>query len=221
MGSSSGENCGGAAGLRSKVLGPGLCTVCGACAGHCPYIKAFGEQVAVVHDCGIRDGVCCRVCPRGGTDYGLLRQAVTGGAEFDPVLGTHSALYFARAGDEVIRSRGQYGGVVTALAFYARQQGLIDCALTAGGGPAGALPALCQSPQDIVDTAGSKYTAVPTLSLFHEAVRKGFQEIGVVGRPCQATAARKMQQVEEIGGRRIALVIGLFCFWALSAEFYP
>lgn len=214
------RECGGAAGLQKEVLAPDFCAVCGACVGFCPYIKTFGEQVAVIHECKICDGVCYRVCPRGFTDYERMRQKVFGGMDFDPALGSYTSIYFARAKDEEVRTRGQYGGVVTALSRYAMEQGLIDCALMAGGGPAGAKPSLCSSPGEILEMVGSKYTAVPTLSLFQEAVRNGFRQISVVGRPCQVTASRKMQQVEEMNGQRIALVIGLFCFWSLSAEFY-
>ena len=210
----------GAAGLRKEVLNPGLCTVCGACVGYCPYIKTFGEQVAIIHDCKVCDGVCYRLCPRSFTDYEMLRHSVFEDADFDPVLGTHTSLYFARAKEAEIRSRGQYGGVVTALALFAMQQGLIDCALVAGGVPSGAQPFLCSSSEHILESAGSKYTAVPPLSLFQEAVRNDFQRIGVVGRPCQVTACRKMQQEKEINGQRLALVIGLFCFWSLSAGIY-
>lgn len=207
----------GAAGLQKEVLDRGLCTVCGACVGYCPYIKTFGEQVAVIHNCGICDGVCYRLCPRGFTDYAGLRQSVFGAADFDPVLGTHTELYFARAASEKTRAQGQYGGVVTALSLFAMQQGLIDCALMAGGTPSSARPSLCKTAKDIFETAGSKYTAVPTLSLFQEALKNGFQRVGLVGRPCQVTASRKMQQEEQIGGQNIALVIGLFCFWSLSS----
>lgn len=212
--------CSGAVGLRKEVLDPGLCAVCGACVGYCPYIKTFGEQVAVIHDCKLCDGVCYRVCPRCFTDYAGMRQKVFGDSDFDRILGTYTSISLARAREEGIRSRGQYGGVVTALSRHAMQQGQIDCALMAGGGPGGAKPSLCASPEEILEMAGSKYTAVPTLSLFQEAVRNGFQKIGVVGRPCQVIASRKMQQVEEINGQRLALVIGLFCFWSLSAEFH-
>ena len=210
----------GAARLQKEVLDAGLCTVCGACVGYCPYIKTFGEQVAVIHDCKICDGICYQLCPRGFTDYEGLRQSFFGTGDFEPVLGTHTALYFARAKSEKIRAQGQYGGVVTALSLFAMQQGLIDSALMAGGGPSGAQPFLCSSAKDIFEMAGSKYTAVPTLSLFQEAVKNGYQRVGVVGRPCQVTASRKIQQVGEINGQNITLVIGLFCFWSLSAEFY-
>lgn len=209
-----------AAGLQKEVLDPGLCTVCGACIGYCPYIKTLGEQVAVIHDCKLCNGVCYRVCPRTFTDFEGIRQKVFGSLNFDPALGAYTSIYFARAKDEKVRARGQYGGVVSALSRYALEQGGIDCVLTAGGGPSGAKPSLCSAPEEILEKAGSKYTAVPTLSLFQEAVKSGYRQIGVVGRPCQVTAARKMQLVEEVNGQRIALVIGLFCFWSLSAEFY-
>lgn len=213
-------NRGGAAVLSKEVLAPGLCTTCGACIGYCPYIKTFGEKLAVIHDCKICDGVCYRICPRGFTNYEGIRKEIFGSADFDPVLGTHTSIYFARAKDEAIQCRGQYGGVVTALSGYAMAKGLVDCFLTAGGTPAGGKPSLCSSPEELLETAGSKYTAIPTLSLFQNAVKNGFQQIGVVGRPCQVTASRKMNNTEEILGQRIALIIGLFCFWSLSSEFY-
>lgn len=212
--------CRGAAELRDKVLEAGLCSACGACAGFCPYIKTFGERVAVIQDCGLCQGVCIRVCPRLDVDYGALRRDIFGESGADPALGTFRAVYFARGRDGEVRSRGQYGGTVTALCRHALEQGLVDSTLAAGGGPAGAAPALCSSLADIAGTAGSKYTAVTTLSLYHQAVTRGFRRIGVVGRPCQVTAARKMERINEIQGRRIALVVGLFCFWALSPDFY-
>lgn len=210
----------GASGLQKEVFNRGLCTVCGACVGYCPYIKTFGEQVAIIHDCKVCDGICYRLCPRGFTDYAGLRQRVFGTADFDPVLGTHTALYFARTTSEKLRTSAQYGGIVTALSLFALQQGLIDSALMAGGTPSNAQPFLCSSPEDIFEMAGSKFTAVPTLSIFQEAVKNGFERIGIAGRPCQVTASRKMQQAEEINGQNIALVIGLFCFWSLSPGLY-
>lgn len=207
--------------LKQEVLDTGLCTSCGACTGYCPYIKTFGERVAVIHDCKLADGACYRVCPRVYTRYDDLRQAVFGpAAGNDPVLGTHSAIYFARASDKSIRTRGQYGGVVTALAGFAFTRGFTDCTLLTGGGPSGPKPVLATDESGIQACAGSKYTAVPTLTLFHQAVKENYSKIGVVGRACQATAARKLQREQAAGGERLTLVIGLFCFWSLEPEFY-
>ncbi len=211
---------GAAAKLVEEVLDTDLCSGCGACIGYCPYIKTIGERVAVIHDCNICEGVCYRVCPRASTNYQLLRQEVFGSAQFDPVLGTYENMYFARAGNELIHTKGQYGGVVTAIFAYALKQGLIEGALMTGGDFTRTKPAVVSTVNEMLACTGSKYTASPTLSLFQEAVKKGFQNIGIVGRPCQVTAARKMQEVTEIKGERISLVVGLFCMESFTPDFY-
>jgi coenzyme F420-reducing hydrogenase beta subunit len=218
------ENCeleyGAAARLKESVLDPGLCSGCGACIGFCPYIKSYNERVAIIHNCQICEGVCYRICPRGFTQYMSLRKDVFGTVDFDPVLGVHKEIYFARAVEEKIRTRGQYGGVVSALSAFALKEGFIDCALMTGGNLNGTKPVLVSSESGVSECAGSKFTAAPTLRLYQEAVKNGYQKIGIVGRPCQVTASRKMQQTPEINGQRVSLVIGLFCMESFSPELY-
>lgn len=218
------ENCeleyGAAARLKEGVLEPGLCTGCGACVGFCPYIKSYNERVAIIHNCQVCEGVCYRICPRGFTQYMSLRREVFGDVDFDPVLGFHKDICFARAVEEKVRLRGQYGGVVSAISTFTLKEGIIESMLMTGGNLKGARPVMVSSASGVAECAGSKYTASPTLRLFQEAVKNGYERIGVVGRPCQVTASRKMQQVPEINGQRIAVVIGLFCMGAFSPEFY-
>ncbi len=211
---------GAAAELVNDVLSPGLCSGCGACVGYCPYIKTFGERVAVIHDCKICKGTCYRICPRTFTPYHTLREETFDLNELDPVFGIYDSIYFARACEVSVRSRGQYGGVVTALSTFALNQGTIDSILMTGGSFVKSKPSIVSSIGGILACAGSKYTSVPTLSMFQEAVKKGYQKIGVVGRPCQVTASRKMQKVPEINGQNISLVIGLFCMGSLLPDFY-
>ncbi len=206
--------------LTAEVLKPGLCSGCGACVGYCPYIKSFGERVGVVHDCRKSEGICYQICPRTATDFAVMRRLNFGDEKTDPVLGTFIGIYYARACDKQVRANGQYGGVVTALSIYGMQKDIIDCALMTGGSFTGARPLIASSASGVLACTGSKYTAAPGLSLYQEAVKIGFQNIGIVGRPCQCTAARKMQQVKEIKGERISLVIGLFCMGSFSPEFY-
>ncbi|MDD4767957.1 MAG: Coenzyme F420 hydrogenase/dehydrogenase, beta subunit C-terminal domain [Desulfotomaculaceae bacterium] len=205
--------------LVSEIIKPGLCSGCGACIGYCPYIKSYGERVGVVHDCGKSEGTCYKICPRAVTNYDDLREVIYGSSESDPVFGHFEGIYYARAGDESIRRVGQYGGVVTALSIFALETGIIECALMTGSNFARPKPFIAASAGEMQACAGSKYTASPNLSLFQEAIKKGYQNIGIVGRPCQCTAARKMQQVEAIKGERISFIIGLFCMGSLSPEF--
>lgn len=206
--------------LKQEIINPGLCSGCGACTGYCPYIKSYGERVGVVHDCRISEGACYRVCPRAATKYDDLRKDTFGSAARDLVFGNFTGIYFARACDESIRGKGQYGGVVTALSVFALKSGIIDCALMTGGDFTGAKPVIAAADDEMLACAGSKFNASPNLSLFQDAVKKGFENIGVIGRPCQVTAARKMQQVEEIKGERLSFIIGLFCMGSFSPEFY-
>lgn len=206
--------------LKQEIISPGLCSGCGACTGYCPYIKSYGERVGIVHDCGITEGACYRVCPRAVTKYDDLRTDTFGSAAKDLVLGNFAGIYFARSRNESIRNKGQYGGAVTALSVFALKSGLIDCALMTGGDFTGAKPVIAAAGDEMIACAGSKFNASPSLSLFQDAVKKGFQNIGIIGRPCQVTAARKMQQVAEIKGERISLITGLFCMGSFSPEFY-
>ena len=203
--------------LIADVIKPGLCSGCGACIGYCPYIKSFGERVGVVHDCRKSEGTCYQVCPRAVTNFADLRQLIFGDEETDPVIGGNRGIYYARAASN--RRDRSHGGS-HALSIYGLQKGIIDCALMTGGSFTGARPFIASSADGILACAGSKYTAAPNLGLFQEALKNGFHNIGVVGRPCQCTAARKMQQVKEIKGERIPLIIGLFCMGSFSPEFY-
>jgi coenzyme F420 hydrogenase subunit beta len=129
----------------------------------------------------------------------------------------------ARAADDAIRAKAQYGGTVTALVSFALEQGLIDSAvLTASDEnilPSGALAA---SAAQIRDRAKSNYVAAPTLAAFNrESGREDVERIGVVATPCQALALAKMR-ASPLENRnnidKLKLVIGLFCTWALRYD---
>jgi coenzyme F420 hydrogenase subunit beta len=66
---------------------------------------------------------------------------------------------------------------------------------------------------------GSSYVAGPTLEPLNREDWEGKERIGVVGIPCQILALAKMK-TSPIEKRspvdRVALVVGLFCTWALT-----
>jgi len=222
---------GGPVELKTLVQDRGLCTACGACAGLCPYIYAVKEKVAVIYPCGAAEGSCYRVCPRTPTDPGELDRQVFGTPRADHVLGENSGIYFSRAQDPAIAGRAQYGGTVTALLTFLRRQGRVDAALAArGNGAAPPEPAVAVTPEDLLACAGSRYSACPTLAALPQAVgQEGFRRLAVAGRPCQVTALRKMQglaqeqQFSRLPAAKLEhlVIIGLFCFWALTPDFYP
>ncbi|MBS3975693.1 MAG: Coenzyme F420 hydrogenase/dehydrogenase, beta subunit C-terminal domain [Syntrophomonadaceae bacterium] len=214
--------------LQAEVLDRNLCAGCGMCVGMCPYLKTIEEKVAVIHPCGLEEGNCYLVCPRGLIDLDQLDCQVFGEKRRDPALGHHLALSFSRAVDREIASKSQYGGTVSALNIFALEQGYVDAVVCAQGKGAGfPVPMVARSREEVLACGRSKYSACPTLMNFHQAVREGSRRTGVVGRPCQVIAVRKLQgltagnQAPHLPQGNPSLVIGLFCFWALSPQFYP
>ncbi len=211
--------------LQQEVIQTELCTSCGMCIGLCPYIKSFKEKTAFIHQCQVDDGKCYNICPRGETDWPQMDQEIFGKQRTDHVLGNYNQLLFARAKESDFSQKGQYSGLTSALVSYALSIGEIDGAVLSGGEP-GKMPepTLATTRDDVLAAAGSKYSAVPTLLSLNKAIEEGFKNLGVVGRPCQVLAARKMQlrynNPSDLPGNKIKLIIGLFCFWALSPEFY-
>ncbi len=206
--------------LRAEVIDRDLCTLCGACVGMCPYLVAYKGRVVALDDCNVGQGRCYAFCPRTATDLDLVSDA-TFGAPYDAgPIGTVKDVLMARAAGDGVRSRGQYGGTVTALTSFAIEQGLIDSAvLTASGRDILPEGALARDAAGVLDCARSNYVAAPTLAAFNQrAGDEDVRRIGVVAVPCQALALAKMR-ASPLENRnsidKLGLVIGLFCTWAL------
>ncbi|MFZ5633412.1 MAG: Coenzyme F420 hydrogenase/dehydrogenase, beta subunit C-terminal domain [Bacillota bacterium] len=210
--------------LKSSVIEKDLCSGCGMCVGMCPYIKTMRDRVRVIHPCGLNDGKCFKACPKAMLDVGQLDGLVFGASRQDQALGIYRSVYFARsAGNKA--AGAQYGGVASALMAFAIEEGLIDGSVMAGGTALDPKPVLAKTGREIMSCAGSKYTAVPTLAAFNEAVRCGAGRLGLVGRPCQVEAVRKMQYGNHMDShinreKAVGLTLGLFCFWSLTPGFY-
>lgn len=205
--------------LRERVLAADLCSGCGACLGHCPYLKTLGERVAFVHECPRTEGRCYAVCPRTGLNPGDLDRQVFNAQRRDEVLGCYEGLHWARALDPEIRARGQYGGVTTALTVFALASGTADAALLTRGEPTRMpAPVVARDTPAVLAAAGTRYTACPTLAPLAERLRTSQERLVVVGRPCQVEAVRKIEV--RAGQGRMPLIIGIFCFWALAPAFY-
>ena len=208
--------------LQSEVLARDLCTLCGACVGMCPYLVAYRGRIVALDDCDLRQGRCYVFCPRTSLDLDLLSQTVFGVPYTADELGTVQEIAMARARDEGIRSKAQFGGTVTALASFALDQGLIDSAVLTTSDenilPSGTLAG---STAQVRDCAGSNFVAAPTLAAFNRESEKDAQRIGVVAIPCQALALAKMR-ASPLENRnnidKLKLVIGLFCTWALRYD---
>ncbi|MFA4915900.1 MAG: Coenzyme F420 hydrogenase/dehydrogenase, beta subunit C-terminal domain [Syntrophales bacterium] len=206
--------------LEREVLQRNICTLCGACMGMCPYLVAFKGRAVLLHDCDLSQGRCYTFCPRTSVDLDLVSQATFGVSYGIEALGTVSEVIMARSSDAQVRSKAQYGGVVSSLISFALKEGYIDSAvltLTKDNHLPGGV--LVRNEREVLRCSGSNYVASPTLEVFNQASKTEVQKIGVVGTPCQALALGKMKAstLEDRNNiDKLKLVIGLFCTWALD-----
>jgi coenzyme F420 hydrogenase subunit beta len=207
--------------LEEMVLKAGLCTGCGACVNLCPYQASYRDRTVTLHSCDLSRGRCYDFCPRIPTELGALQSKLSDGIDITQELGAVRGFFITRAADPSIRRQSQHGGTVTALITLALREGLIDAAVLTGEGE-GLLPrsVTVSDPKAVGGLGKSRFVVSPTVAEFNRAIRTESRRIGVVATPCQALALAKMRTEgvtsteDEI--KKLQLVVGLFCGWALS-----
>jgi coenzyme F420 hydrogenase subunit beta len=217
--------------LYREVVDTGLCTGCAACVMACPrdvlgYTDEYfpvqvGEGMA--HDqCVIGDrgcDICTRACPRFRAWESDLDQALFG-RERDPdteVYGQARSILLSRTTDAAIAKVGQDGGLVSTLLVWGLETGRIEGAVTSrivddGRGPFDAEPYLATTRDEVLATAGSRYTYSANPLAMKQADDAKLKQVALVGMSCQASINGS---VEAYGvnkyKRKIALTIGLLC----------
>jgi coenzyme F420 hydrogenase subunit beta len=208
--------------LLDRVISRDLCALCGACGSLCPYMRSFGGRMVPLHPCDLAEGRCFAYCPRTEIDLNKAHRAVFGRDYQDLALGPYRRVFAARAAHEEIRNKAQSGGAVSALVSFALETGVIDGAVLTRRGE-GFLPEgqVVRDRETVLACAGSSYVASPTLEAFNREPWGTNEKIGIVGTPCQVLAVANMRASsleKKTPIDQVALVIGLFCTWALSYE---
>lgn len=218
--------------------------MCGACVAACPvnvlYVGPKDEPV-ILGPCAACQ-VCYYSCPRVELPVDEIEHEIHGRTRKpeEDILGIHRGIYSTRALDEKLWNAGQDGGTSIALLAHALKIGLIDSFVTVGFGksdsafalgkgiPMKAVPVIGSSVQDIIDTAGSKYSHGGVLAgLSDAAASYPNGKIGMVALPCELQGLRRMHTSSRgnykfggagVTGGRPILAIGLFCSKAYSHE---
>jgi coenzyme F420 hydrogenase subunit beta len=134
----------------------------------------------------------------------------------DEVSGIYKDIVLARATDPVLAEIGQDGGLVSALLIYALEHDMIDAALVSyleGDGTSWkAIPGVARTRDDVIASAGSRYTYSANTMAYLDAIESGAERIALVGMSCQSSVPPVMKQ-RKAGkvARRLALNIGLLC----------
>ena len=208
--------------LFSEVIDKGLCTLCGACTGGCPYLVSYKGRIVLLDNCTLSEGQCYQYCPRTYTDMDATSQHVFAVPYSEDELGTTREVLMARSTDSVTKEKAQYGGTVTTLISLAMVEGLIDRAiLTRTTDDKTPKPFLAQNPEEVLQCAGSSYMACPILETYNNIPGDNNYGLGIVATPCQVLALSKMKKEppqQRFSINNTKLVIGLFCTWALSPD---
>ena len=209
--------------LVTEVIESGLCTLCGACTGSCPYLTYYRGRITQLDNCSrTEEARCYDYCPRTYIDMDAISRAIFGAPYTESEIGNVKEVFIARATDQIIKKKGQYGSTVTALLSLAMSEGFVNNAvLTKTSDDKTASPFLAQNLDDVLGCAGSSYMACPILGKYNELPKESDDKIAIVATPCQVLSLAKMKAEPPVNRVRIdnvKLVIGLFCTWALSPD---
>jgi len=220
--------------LKAEVIDFGVCTGCAGCVIACPhdvigYHHAQGgytpfhlEEELGADNCihGEKGCTSCtRACPRfrlweTQADAHLFDRE----RQPDEVAGIYQDILLTRAAEELVHQTGQDGGLVSAILLWAMEHDYIDAALVSyieGGTDSGswkAIPGVAANREEILATAGSRYTYSANTLAIDEALAAGHTRLALVGMSCQSSVPPVMwsRKVGKIS-KPIVFNLGLLC----------
>ncbi len=211
--------------------------MCGACVASCPInvLNVNTNEEPVIKGPCAACQVCYYSCPRLELPLDEIEYYLFGRTRKpeEESLGIYRNIYSARALDDAIWHAGQDGGTIIALMTHALQIGLIDCYATSdftksnsvfvlgSGMTLKTVPVVGDTAEDLLKTAGSKYTHGGVLGVVSDcAASFPNGKVGLVALPCELQGLWRMYTSLQgtvkysgswIRGGRPTLTIGLFC----------
>ena len=228
--------------LYDEVVTSGLCTGCAACVVVCPYdVLGYNDADGIYRPFHVpEDGgpedcthgqrgctLCTRACPRFRTweeeaDTKLFGRTRTA----EEVSGITEDVMLVRATDPELLDLGQDGGLVSTILVWALEHDVIDAALVSyleGDGTSWkAIPGVATNREDVLRSAGSRYTYSANTLAYLDAIGGGAERIALVGMGCQ-TSAPAVMSTRKAGkvARRFTLSIGLLCSKTFDDAIFP
>jgi coenzyme F420 hydrogenase subunit beta len=117
------------------------------------------------------------------------------------------------ATDPRVQFEGSSGGAISALLIHAIESGLVDRVLHIAPDPRDPtrnLTAISRTAEEVIARAGSRYTASSPLAAIEAALAEG-GAMAFVGKPCDASALRRLARHDPRVARHAPLVVSFFC----------
>ncbi len=230
--------------LYAEVITTGLCTGCAGCVVTCPHdvigyeheegkYKPFHleEELGLdncIHGFGEGGGctTCTRACPRfrawePAADMHLFGRV----REPDEMGGIWRQLLLTRAADDTVHQTGQDGGFVSAMLLWLMKNDYIEAAMVSGveaDDAWKAKPVLARNPEEVMATAGSRYTYCANPLALREAQEQGFTRLALVGMGCQTSSPPTMwdRKAGKVS-KPFQFNIGLLCSKTFDDAIFP
>ena len=227
--------------LYAEVITTGLCTGCAGCVVTCPhdvigyeheegkYIPFHLEDELGLDNCIHGEKgctTCTRACPRfrawePAADMHLFGRV----REPDEMAGIWRQLLLTRASDDTVHKIGQDGGFVSAMLIWLFEHDYIEAAMVSGVEPDDAWkakPVLARNKEEVLATAGSRYTYCANPLALRDAKEQGFSRLALVGMGCQTSSPpimwdRKAGKVSK----PFQFNIGLLCSKTFDDAIFP
>jgi coenzyme F420 hydrogenase subunit beta len=218
--------------LYDEVVETGLCTGCAGCVIVCPHdVLGYDHESGGYKPFHLEDELgpancihgekgctsCTRACPRFRNWEPEADEHLFGEVrEREQLSGIYQDLLLTRASDDMVHKMGQDGGLVSAMLIWLREHDYIDGALVsflegdAGGWKA--KPGVAVTKDEILASAGSRYTYSANTLAIKEAEERGLKRLALVGMGCQTSSPPVMWH-RKVGktSKPFLFNIGLLC----------
>jgi NADPH-dependent glutamate synthase beta subunit-like oxidoreductase len=191
--------------LKTEIIDAGLCQGCGLCAGSCKHIQMEVRRPALKDYCILeRDGQDCGKC------YQNCPQVVQKKFKEKQPL----AIYSLKSKNPEILAKASSGGFVTTFVKELLENQTLKDVVMVQEEDEKPTAEIVNNPEEVVQKAGVIYGRSGVLERLIDVTGETFDQIGIVGVPCEMRGAAEI--AEEM--KRDILKIGLFCNSQIRTE---
>ena len=197
-----------------RVLAGELCTGCGLCAGVSGGAIRM-ESTPPGYNRPVVKGPVSREAEQAIADAcpGAVVEPWQDAPQIHPYWGPLRQVMTGAAVNETTRFEGSSGGAISGLLIHALETGLVDRVVHIAADPAHPtrnVTVVSRTRAEVLAAAGSRYTASSPLADIEAVVAEG-GKAAFVGKPCDASALRRLARNDPRVARHVPIVLSFFC----------